>query len=175
MLRFEQDFAKEVGARYALAVTSGTAALKVALVAAGVGPGHEVIVPCCTFIASPSSVVTAGAVPIFAGTLLITGIVVTLVPLTLAYFVGRKMLHMNPLMLLGAILSLRGIRNALPFLFLVFAYGVGLTIFYPLAHYRAPVLPAAIRSIPIASRKGTVISHARARPKAAKPSPMRPR
>ena len=66
VLRFEQDLAKEVGARYALAVTSGTAALKVALVAAGVGPGHEVIVPCCTFIASPSSVVTAGAVPIFA-------------------------------------------------------------------------------------------------------------
>jgi 8-amino-3,8-dideoxy-alpha-D-manno-octulosonate transaminase len=66
VLRFEQGFADKIGAKYALAVTSGTAALKVALTAAGVGPGHEVIVPCCTFIASPGSVVMAGAVPIFA-------------------------------------------------------------------------------------------------------------
>lgn len=66
VLRFEQGFARQTGARYALAVTSGTAALKVALVAAGVGPGHEVIVPCCTFIATPGSVVLAGAVPVFA-------------------------------------------------------------------------------------------------------------
>lgn len=66
VLRFEQGFAEKVGARYALAVTSGTAALKVALVAAGVGPGHEVIVPCCTFIATPGSVALAGAVPVFA-------------------------------------------------------------------------------------------------------------
>ena len=66
VLRFEQGFAGEIDARYALAVTSGTTALNVALTAAGVGPGHEVIVPCCTFIASPSSVVTRGAVPIFA-------------------------------------------------------------------------------------------------------------
>ncbi|MSS71142.1 MAG: DegT/DnrJ/EryC1/StrS family aminotransferase [Candidatus Latescibacteria bacterium] len=66
VLRFEQAFARQTGARYALAVTSGTAALKVALVAAGVGPGHEVIVPACTFIATPGAVVAAGAVPIFA-------------------------------------------------------------------------------------------------------------
>jgi len=62
VLRFEQGLAEKVGARYALAVTSGTAALKVALVAAGVGPGHEVIVPCCTFIATPGAVALAGAV-----------------------------------------------------------------------------------------------------------------
>jgi 8-amino-3,8-dideoxy-alpha-D-manno-octulosonate transaminase len=66
VLRFEQNFAKQIGSKYALAVTSGTASLKVALVAAGVGPGHEVIMPCCTFIASPGSVVAAGAVPVFA-------------------------------------------------------------------------------------------------------------
>ena len=66
VLRFEQSFVKQIGAAYALAVTSGTASLKVALVAAGVGPGHEVIVPCCTFIASPGSVAAVGAVPVFA-------------------------------------------------------------------------------------------------------------
>lgn len=53
--RFEQGFAEKVGARYALAVTSGTAALKLDLVAAGVGPGHDVIVPCCTFILRAST------------------------------------------------------------------------------------------------------------------------
>ena len=63
--RFEQEFANKVGSNYALAVTSGTAALKVALVAAGVGPGDEVIVPPVTFIATPGSVVILGAVPIF--------------------------------------------------------------------------------------------------------------
>jgi 8-amino-3,8-dideoxy-alpha-D-manno-octulosonate transaminase len=63
--RFEQEFASKMGSSYALAVTSGTAALKVALVAAGVGPGDEVIVPAVTFIATPGSVVILGAVPIF--------------------------------------------------------------------------------------------------------------
>ena len=64
--RFEQEFAAKMGSSYALAVTSGTAALKVALVAAGIGPGDEVIVPAVTFIATPGSVVIQGAVPIFS-------------------------------------------------------------------------------------------------------------
>ncbi len=50
----------------------------------------------------------------------------------------------SPLMLLGSVAVLRERRKALPLVFLLFAYAVGLTIFYPLAHYRAPVLPAAI-------------------------------
>lgn len=66
VLRFEQGIAKALGVGFALGVTSGTAALKVALAAAGVGPGHEVIVPCCTFISSASSVFSLGAVPVFA-------------------------------------------------------------------------------------------------------------
>ena len=66
VIRFERNFAERIGARFALATISGSTALKVALVAAGLGPGDEVIVPCCTFIASPGSVVSAGAVPIFA-------------------------------------------------------------------------------------------------------------
>ena len=46
---FEQDFAAFVGAREAVAVSSGTAALHAAMHAAGIGPGDEVIVPALTF------------------------------------------------------------------------------------------------------------------------------
>jgi 8-amino-3,8-dideoxy-alpha-D-manno-octulosonate transaminase len=64
--RFEQDFARKMDSAYALGVTSGTAAIKVALVAAGVGPGDEVIMPAVTFVATPGAVVLLGGVPIFA-------------------------------------------------------------------------------------------------------------
>lgn len=62
----EKSFADKIGSRYALAVTSGTAALIVALKALGIGPGDKVIVPANTFEATPGAVVIAGAVPIFA-------------------------------------------------------------------------------------------------------------
>jgi 8-amino-3,8-dideoxy-alpha-D-manno-octulosonate transaminase len=63
---FEQAFARHVGCHDALAVSSGTAALKVALVALGVGPGDEVIVPGFTFVATWEAVLDAGAVPVMA-------------------------------------------------------------------------------------------------------------
>ncbi len=63
---FEATVAARLGVAHALAVTSGTAALKVALVALGVGPGAEVVVPAYTFIACVSAVVSARAVPVFA-------------------------------------------------------------------------------------------------------------
>ncbi|MCL2299451.1 MAG: DegT/DnrJ/EryC1/StrS family aminotransferase [Firmicutes bacterium] len=62
---FERDFAARLGAAHALGVTSGTAALVVALKACGIGPGDKVIVPACTFIATPGAVICAGAVPVF--------------------------------------------------------------------------------------------------------------
>ena len=62
----EQAFAQHMGAEYAVAVTSGTAALICGLHGIGVGPGDEVIVPAYTWIASPLAVVAAGAVPIMA-------------------------------------------------------------------------------------------------------------
>jgi 8-amino-3,8-dideoxy-alpha-D-manno-octulosonate transaminase len=61
---FEEKFAKYTGAVYAHAVTSGTAALKVALAALGVGPGDEVITQGFTFVATFESIIEAGAVPI---------------------------------------------------------------------------------------------------------------
>jgi len=62
---FEQHVAEAVGARHALATSSGTAALKAGLAALGVGPGDEVVVPAVTFIATANAVVVAGAVPVF--------------------------------------------------------------------------------------------------------------
>ena len=62
----EKEFCEFVGVKHALGVTSGTAALKVALLAAGVGPGDEVIVPAVTFIATAGVVVAAHARPVFA-------------------------------------------------------------------------------------------------------------
>jgi len=64
--QFEKEFAAFTGVRHALGVTSGTAALKVALTAAGAGPGDEVIVPAVTFIASAGAVIMCRARPVFA-------------------------------------------------------------------------------------------------------------
>ncbi len=63
---FEQTFAKAVGAREAVAVSSGTAALHAAIFALGVGPGDEVIVPTLTFAASANCVTYQGGRPVFA-------------------------------------------------------------------------------------------------------------
>lgn len=62
---FESAFAKFCGVRDAVAVDSGTAALHLALLALGIGPGDEVIVPANTFIATAAAVVMAGAQPVF--------------------------------------------------------------------------------------------------------------
>ncbi len=64
--RFEDRLATLVGADHAVALSSGTAALHLALVAAGVGPGHEVIVPALSFIATANAVRMAGARAVFA-------------------------------------------------------------------------------------------------------------
>lgn len=62
---FEAAFAAFVGAREAVAVSSGTAALHCACHAAGLGPGDEVLVPCLTFTATASAVLHCGATPVF--------------------------------------------------------------------------------------------------------------
>lgn len=63
---FEQEFAAWAGTKHAIALMNGTVALDVALWALGVGKGDEVIVTSRTFLASASSIVNAGAVPVFA-------------------------------------------------------------------------------------------------------------
>lgn len=62
----EKRFAAHVGVKHVLAVNSGTSALIAALVAAGVGPGDEVILPAYTFFATASAVVVAKAIPVIA-------------------------------------------------------------------------------------------------------------
>jgi perosamine synthetase len=63
---FEQALAEFCGARHCIVVTSGTTALMAAMMAMGVGPDDEVIVPNYTMIASPNSVLCTGAKPVFA-------------------------------------------------------------------------------------------------------------
>ena len=62
---FEEAFAKQLGARHAIALSSCTAALHLAYLAAGVGPGDEVIVPSFTFAATAAAVLYCGATPVF--------------------------------------------------------------------------------------------------------------
>jgi len=63
---FEEAFARYCEAKYALGVTSGSSALKVALTAMDVGPGDEVICPAFTFLASYEAVMEVGAIPVMA-------------------------------------------------------------------------------------------------------------
>ncbi len=63
--KFEEEFSAFVGSRHTVAVGSGTAALELALKAAGVASGHEVIVPANTFFATAEAVSNVGAIPVF--------------------------------------------------------------------------------------------------------------
>jgi perosamine synthetase len=64
--RFERDLASLTGAKHAVAVVNGTAALHLALLLVGVRPGDEVVVPTLTFVATANAVAYCGAVPHFA-------------------------------------------------------------------------------------------------------------
>jgi dTDP-4-amino-4,6-dideoxygalactose transaminase len=65
-LEFEAEFARSIGSSYAVAVSSCTAALHLAYLAAGIGPGSEVIVPSYTMAATAGAVLHAGGTPVFA-------------------------------------------------------------------------------------------------------------
>ncbi|WP_458012102.1 DegT/DnrJ/EryC1/StrS family aminotransferase [Candidatus Solincola sp.] len=64
--RFEALLASFIGSKYGIACSSGTAALHLALLALGVGPGDEVIVPSLTYVASANAISYCGATPVFA-------------------------------------------------------------------------------------------------------------
>lgn len=63
---FEQRFAQRVSVKHAASVCNGTVALHLALLALGIGPGDEVIVPTLTYIASVNAITYTGATPVFA-------------------------------------------------------------------------------------------------------------
>ncbi len=63
---FEERLSRHLDVKHVLAVNSGTSALISSLVAAGIGPGDEVIVPAYTFVATPAAVIAAKAIPVIA-------------------------------------------------------------------------------------------------------------
>ena len=62
----EEELRAKCGAAYSLTMTSGHAALASALIALGIGPGDQVIVPAYTYIATAMAVLEAGAIPVLA-------------------------------------------------------------------------------------------------------------
>ncbi|MEM7534195.1 MAG: DegT/DnrJ/EryC1/StrS family aminotransferase [Chloroflexota bacterium] len=62
---FQERFAEYTGVKYAVPVCNGTVAIHLALLALGIGPGDEVIVPTLTYIASVNPIVVVGATPVF--------------------------------------------------------------------------------------------------------------
>jgi dTDP-4-amino-4,6-dideoxygalactose transaminase len=64
-MRFERDFARAHDCEYGITTTNGTVSMEIALRAAGVKPGDEVIVPAYTFVATATAPLMVGAVPIF--------------------------------------------------------------------------------------------------------------
>ncbi len=72
-VKFEQEFAAHIGAKHAVAMNSCTAALHVALLSAGIGPGDEVITTPMTFASTASTIIHVGATPVFADVDSLTG------------------------------------------------------------------------------------------------------
>jgi len=72
-MALEEEFARYAGAKHCLLTHCGTSALVLALAAAGVRAGDEVIVPAYSFVATPLSVVQVGAIPVFADVDVATG------------------------------------------------------------------------------------------------------
>ena len=67
--QFESEFSKYVGVKYSTTVANGTVAIHLALIALGIGPGDEVIVPTFTYIASVNAISYTGATPVFVDSL----------------------------------------------------------------------------------------------------------
>ena len=96
--RFEREFAAACGTTHALACSSGTTALHLALAGLGVGPGDEVIVPATTFVATANAVRFCGGTPVFVD---IDPDTWCLDPRGVAAAVGRRTKGIVPVHLLG--------------------------------------------------------------------------
>lgn len=64
--KFEEEFTQYNGSRYGITTSNGTTALQLAVLALGIGPGDEIIVPGFTFVAPANMVIEAGATPVYA-------------------------------------------------------------------------------------------------------------
>jgi perosamine synthetase len=96
--RFESEFASFCGVKHAIAVSNGTVALHLSLLAAGIGPGDEVIVPALTFVATAAAVRHAGAEPVFVDSEPEIG---TLDPLAVERAIGPRTKAILPVHLYG--------------------------------------------------------------------------
>lgn len=105
---FEREFAEWCGSAHAVALANGTLALDVALRALEIGPGDEVIVTPRTFIASVSSVVLAGATPVFADVCRDSG---NISPGTISRVVSERTRAIVPVHLAGWPCDMQGIAN----------------------------------------------------------------
>ncbi|MFZ5585812.1 MAG: DegT/DnrJ/EryC1/StrS family aminotransferase [Thermodesulfobacteriota bacterium] len=106
--RFEQAFAQHLGVAQAVAVSTCTAALELALMALDIGPGHEVITTPMTFIATPNAVLYAGATPVFADVDPITG---NLDPERIAAAITPRTRAVIPVHLYGTMCDMPAIRR----------------------------------------------------------------
>ncbi|WP_262850164.1 DegT/DnrJ/EryC1/StrS family aminotransferase [Mumia quercus] len=103
---FEDEFSKVVDGRHCVAVNSGTSALQVALMAMGVGPGDEVVVPSFSFAASANAVRLVGAEPVFAD---IDPVTFTLDPDAVAAALGPRTAAIMPVHLYGLPADMAGL------------------------------------------------------------------
>ncbi|NER84631.1 MAG: aminotransferase class I/II-fold pyridoxal phosphate-dependent enzyme, partial [Leptolyngbya sp. SIO1D8] len=128
---FEAEFCQTIGAGFGAAVSSGTAALHLALRLAGVGPGDEVFCPTLTFVATANPIAYLGAIPVFVDS-------------------DRTSWNMDP-NLLEAAIAQRAKRGKLPkALVLVHLYGQSGDIDPILAvcdHYDIPLIEDAAESL----------------------------
>jgi dTDP-4-amino-4,6-dideoxygalactose transaminase len=107
-MAFEQEFARFVGAKHCLLTHCGTSALVVALAAAGVRAGDEVIVPAYSFVATPLAVVQVGAIPVFADVDVETG---CLEPAKAEAAVTPKMRAIMPVHMHGCAADMAGLLD----------------------------------------------------------------
>lgn len=108
---FEREFARRHQVKHALAVTSCTTGLHLALAALGVGPGDEVIVPAFTWVSTANVVVYCGATPVFADVDPATN---NICPRDLARRVTSRTKAVIPVHLFGLCADMQAIRSAIP-------------------------------------------------------------
>ena len=108
--RFERDFAAYLGAPHCVACNSGTSALHLALMALGIGPGDEVIVPAYTFAGTVWGVLYCGATPVFADVDPATG---NLSPAAVRDALTERTRAVIAVHLFGQAADLAGIRKSL--------------------------------------------------------------
>jgi len=108
---FEEAFAERHGVEHALATTSCTTALHLALVAMGIGPGDEVIVPAFTWVATANVVVHCGATPVFVD---VDERSYNLDPALLSERVTPRTRAVIPVHLFGLCADMDAIRGVLP-------------------------------------------------------------